>query len=157
MTEFGFCSSELEVKFQIETFRSSSYFSLLVTTCQCDFAIKRGMPCPSWQWHRTGYGRSPVRIQPVAAGRCGVTWDSSRTVVVIKLQRTSAFQCDLAIKGGRGSAFKRDFFPGRVSRRKRTRCQQSTSLSSSWLHGRAACKINGAGSAGGGRGSVCNS
>ena len=48
------------------------------------------LSCPSWQWHRTGYSWSPFRILPVAAlwcdlGRC------SRTVVVIKLRRTSAF------------------------------------------------------------------
>ena len=46
--------------------------------------------CPSWQWRGTGYRGSPVRTQSVAhlwcdLGRC------SRTVVVIKLRRTSAF------------------------------------------------------------------
>ena len=49
-----------------------------------------GMSCPSWQWHRTGYRRSPVRTLPVAPlwcdlGRC------SRTLVVLKLRRMSAF------------------------------------------------------------------
>ena len=45
----------------------------------------KGMSCPSWQWHRTGYHWLPVQILLVAPfwcdlGRC------SRTVVVIKLQ-----------------------------------------------------------------------
>ena len=50
------------------------------------------MSCPSWQWQRTGHRWSPVRSLPVAPfklwcdlGRC------SRTVVVMKLRRISAF------------------------------------------------------------------
>ena len=49
-----------------------------------------GMSCPSWQWHRAGYRWSPVRTVPVAPLWCDLgSW--SRTVVVIKLRRTSAF------------------------------------------------------------------
>ena len=44
--------------------------------------------CPSWQWHRTGSRGSPVGT--LSAAPCGVTWDSSRTVVVVKLRRTPA-------------------------------------------------------------------
>ena len=43
-----------------------------------------GMSCPSWQWHRTG------QFEPYLWLPCGVTWDSSQTVVEIKLLRTSA-------------------------------------------------------------------
>ena len=55
-----------------------------------EFSFSLGMSCPSWQWHKTGYRWSPVRTIPVAPlwcdlGRC------SRTVVVIKLRRTSAY------------------------------------------------------------------
>ena len=51
--------------------------------------ICRGMSCPSRQWHRTGYRRSPVRTLPAAPLWCDLgLW--SRTVVVIKLRRTSA-------------------------------------------------------------------
>ena len=51
------------------------------------FSTCLGMSCPGWQWHRTGSRWSPL---PVAL--CDVTWDSSRTVVVIKLRRTSALK-----------------------------------------------------------------
>ena len=56
--------------------------------------IHKGMSCPSWQLHSTGSCWSPVWTLPVATvwRPCGVTWDSSRTVVVIKLQRTSALK-----------------------------------------------------------------
>ena len=52
-------------------------------------SFRIGLSCPSWQWHRSGYSWLPVRTQPVEPlwcdlGRC------SRTVVVIKLRRTSA-------------------------------------------------------------------
>ena len=53
-----------------------------------------GMSCPSWEWHRTRYRWSPVRTLLVSAaplwcdlGRCS----PGRTVVIIKLRRTSAF------------------------------------------------------------------
>ena len=49
-----------------------------------------GMSCPSWQWHRTGSRWSPVRTLPVAP-----LWYSSRTVVEIKLRRTSALQAPM--------------------------------------------------------------
>ena len=50
-----------------------------------------GMSCPSWQWQRTGYCWSPVRPLPVAPLWCELG-SFSRTVVVIKLRRTSAFK-----------------------------------------------------------------
>ena len=50
------------------------------------------MSCPSWRWHRTGSRWSPVRTELYRWRPCGVTWDSSRTVVVIKLRRTSALE-----------------------------------------------------------------
>ena len=53
-------------------------------------ASVRGMSCPSWQWHRTGYRWSPVPTQPVAPLLCDLGY-CSRTVVVIKLRRISAF------------------------------------------------------------------
>ena len=45
-------------------------------------------PCPSWQWHRTG--SSWFEVRTLRWRPCGVTWESSLTVVVIKLRRTSA-------------------------------------------------------------------
>ena len=48
------------------------------------------MSCPSWQWYRTGYRWSPVRTLSVAPLWCDLGC-YSRTVVVIKLRRTSAF------------------------------------------------------------------
>ena len=49
-----------------------------------------GISCPSWQWHRTGLGSLWSQFEPYRWHPCGVAWDSSRTVVVIKLLRTSA-------------------------------------------------------------------
>ena len=49
-------------------------------------APQKVLSCPSWQWHRSGSCWSPVRTLPVAP----LTWDSSRTVVVIQLRRTPA-------------------------------------------------------------------
>ena len=55
-------------------------------------ASSYGMSCPSWQWHRAGYSWSPIRTLPVAPLWCDLgLW--SRTVVAIKLRRTSAFCC----------------------------------------------------------------
>ena len=51
----------------------------------------KGMSCPSWQWHRTGYLWPPVRNLLVAPLWCDLG-HCSLTVVVIKLQRTSAFK-----------------------------------------------------------------
>ena len=49
------------------------------------------MSCPSWQIGN-GIEVEAVGLQykPYLWRLCGVTWDSSRTVVVIKLRRTSA-------------------------------------------------------------------
>ena len=49
--------------------------------------------CPSCQWNRTGYHWSPVRTLLVAPLWCDLGC-CSRTVVVIKLRRTSAFGLD---------------------------------------------------------------
>ena len=49
------------------------------------------MSCPSWKWHRTGYLWSPVRTLAVAPLWC-VLGFCSRTVVVIKLLRTSTLK-----------------------------------------------------------------
>ena len=54
-----------------------------------------GMSCPSWQWHRTGCHRSPIRTLPVAPLWCDLGF-CSRTVVVIKLAanlRLSVLKC----------------------------------------------------------------
>ena len=56
-----------------------------------------GMSCPSWPRHRTGYRRSPVRTLPVAPLWCDLDF-CSRTVVVIKLQRTSALFYEFHLK-----------------------------------------------------------
>ena len=49
-----------------------------------------GMSCPSWQLYRTGYRWLPVRTLPVALLWCNLGC-CSRTVMVIKLRRTSTF------------------------------------------------------------------
>ena len=52
-----------------------------------------GMSCPSRQWHRAGYRWSPVRTLLVAPLWCDMgLW--SRTVVVIKLRRTSVLKLE---------------------------------------------------------------
>ena len=61
---------------------------LVVAQSTSPIPLKIGMSCPSWQRHRTGYRWSPVQTLPVARLRCDVGC-CSRTVVVIKLRRTS--------------------------------------------------------------------
>ena len=65
------------------------------------FEYQEGMSCPSWQRHRTGCHRSLVwtlPLPPVLGGVCMLVaplWCDlrccCRTVVVLKLRRTSAF------------------------------------------------------------------
>ena len=48
------------------------------------------MSCPSWQCNGIELEAVGLQFEPYRWRPCGVTWDSSRTVVVIKLRRTSA-------------------------------------------------------------------
>ena len=69
------------------------YQSLQCTYITCYIT---GMSCPSWQLHRTVQVGNCIELEAIGLQfepyqwlPCGVTWDSSRTVVVIKLLRTS--------------------------------------------------------------------
>ena len=50
---------------------------------------ERGMSCPSWQWHNW---KQLISSSNTTCGALVVAWDSSRTVVVIKLRRTSTLK-----------------------------------------------------------------
>ena len=71
---------------------SESELSRPVAKCRAIGAAKiaRPLSCPSWQWHRIGSRWFPGQFESYLWHPCGVTWDSFRTVVVIKYRRTSA-------------------------------------------------------------------
>ena len=90
------CDSRMAVGFftMRESHAQSRIAVVFLTRAKCKSVtqiIYLGMSCPSWQKHRIEYRRSPVQTLPVAPLWCALGF-YSRTVVVIKLRRTSVFR-----------------------------------------------------------------